>query len=62
MSADSFHSTYHIRQAMRDYLSSENMLSATDRSLLLRLKNARYAASHAAVRSFGALVAQEMAP
>jgi hypothetical protein len=62
MPADAFHSTYHVRQAMREYLSSENMLPATDRSLLLRLKNTRYAASRAAVRIFGALAAQEMAP
>lgn len=36
-------STYLIRQAMRDYLGSEDMLRPTDRSFLLRLKNARSA-------------------
>lgn len=35
--------TYLIRQAMRDYLGSEDMLRPTDRSFLLRLKNARSA-------------------
>jgi hypothetical protein len=39
-----FHcSTFHVRQAMRDYLGSDDRLSTTDRSYLLRLKNARSA-------------------
>ena len=35
--------TFLIRQVMREYLGSNEMLSATDRSYLLRLKNARSA-------------------
>ena len=36
-------STFHVRQAMRDYLGSDERLSTTDRTYLLRLKNARSA-------------------
>ena len=35
--------TFLIRQVMREYLGSDEMLSANDRSYLLRLKNARSA-------------------
>lgn len=64
--------TFLIRQVMREYLGSDEMLSANDRSYLLRLKNARSASrcssnssgrnSHAMPLTFACRVSSSVGP